>query len=99
MEAKLLHRQKLHTPILIVHAKDDENVPFWHGAGLFDAIAQTVDPNLLSTQKIGSGDGKEPFGTLKFLTGRKAVFFELEKGGHMDIVHWEGVIDVIGEVV
>lgn len=82
-----------------MHAKDDTNVPFFHAEELFTA-AVTGFGNSISEKKIGTEI--EPFGSIKTAvdseSGRTAVFFVLEQGGHQEIIRWEGVIDVVGDI-
>ena len=69
--------------------------------GVVGEAREKIINTLVTTSQLGPEDA--PFGTVReFIDekqgGRRAVYLETEYGGHSEIVRWEAVIDMMGDV-
>jgi abhydrolase domain-containing protein 12 len=83
--------QGLKAPLLIVHAEDDQDIPFWHAKMLFDAFLEKHLPPLpeITAENVSTVEAGKNFGGLlqerAVRRGELVMAREMERVGRVEV--------------
>jgi len=86
---------KTSSPILLLHARDDPEIPYHHSSNLFSSL-HALTPSYEIVEKTYEG-----WGTIRSFTrekGGEVVWWDGLKGGHVEVNLGEGSVDLIRRV-
>lgn len=100
-ELTCLHNQKTKAPVLIIHARDDHDIPASHSARLFELLSNSRSrAGNVESPKITHREG---WGSIALHTGdqqeggqsQAVVYFEADHGAHNRVGGGEGVVELM----
>jgi len=94
---------KTQSPILLVHAQDDTNIPSSHSKQLFSQLASTSTESRDSLDRAAHIIERAGWGTVRRALGSggkaEVMYFEGISGGHNRVGLGEGVMELIAEML